>query len=93
MFSNQSQSTKTNESTMDIKHASACALNSFFLFSLFFLLNKWPLKVSRKYIRQDFDAKRENKFLVMQLMSAVVKTIMVYMIDALHVESLMPRDQ
>jgi hypothetical protein len=34
MLNNQSQSAKTNESTMDIKHASACAVqNFFFLFS------------------------------------------------------------
>jgi hypothetical protein len=49
----------------------------------------WPLKVSREYICQDFDAKRENKFLIVQLMSTVVKTIMVYMIDPLQVESAM----
>jgi hypothetical protein len=36
MFNNQQQSAKTNESTMDIKHASACAQNfSFFIFLLF----------------------------------------------------------
>jgi hypothetical protein len=49
---------------------------SFFLLFLF-LLNKWPLKVSREYICQDFDANGENKFLIVQLMSTVVKTIMV----------------
>jgi hypothetical protein len=45
---------------MDIKHASACAWN--FLSSLFFLLNKWPLKLSREYICQDFDAKEKISF-------------------------------
>jgi hypothetical protein len=38
MSNNQQQSAKTNESTMDIKHASACALElflSFFSFILF----------------------------------------------------------
>jgi hypothetical protein len=34
---------------------------------------------------------KENKFLIVQLMSTVVKKIMVYMIDPLQVESLMPR--
>jgi hypothetical protein len=47
---------------MDIKHASAWAQNFFFLFLSFFLLNKWPLKVSREYICQDFDAKEKISF-------------------------------
>jgi hypothetical protein len=34
----------------------------FLLFS--FLLNKWPLKVSREYICQDFDAKEKIKFVL-----------------------------
>jgi hypothetical protein len=87
---NQSQSAKTNESTIDIKHASPCVVHKFPSFLSFFLLNKWPLKVSREYICQDFDAKRENKLLIVQLMSTVVKTIMVYMSDHLQVGSLMP---
>jgi hypothetical protein len=76
MFNNQPQSAKTNESNMDIKHARAYVVQSF-LSSPFFLLNKWPLKVSREYICQAFDAKRENKFLIVQLMSTAVKTVMV----------------
>jgi hypothetical protein len=60
MSNNQSQSAKTNESTMDNKHASACASN--FLSSLNFLLNKWTLKVSREYICQEFDAKEKISF-------------------------------
>jgi hypothetical protein len=36
MFNNKSQSVKTKESTMDIKNASACAVQDFFL-SLFLL--------------------------------------------------------
>jgi hypothetical protein len=51
---NQSQSSKTNESTMDIKHASACVVHNF-SFIFFFLLNRRILKVSREYICQDFD--------------------------------------
>jgi hypothetical protein len=64
---------------MDIMHASACVVQNFFFLSFFLssLLNKWKLKVSKKYICQDFDANGENKFLIMQLMSTVVKTIMV----------------
>jgi hypothetical protein len=62
MSNNQEQSAKTNESTMYIKHASAHAWNfSFFLF-FSFVLNKWPLKVSREYISQDFDAKDKISF-------------------------------
>jgi hypothetical protein len=76
MFNIQPQSAITNESTMEIKHASACVVQNF-LSSLFFLLNKWPLKVSRKYICQDFDTIGENKFCIVQIMSMVVKTIMI----------------
>jgi hypothetical protein len=38
MFNNKSQSVRTNESTVDFKHASASAVQnfSFFLFSLYF---------------------------------------------------------
>jgi hypothetical protein len=61
----------------DIKHANACVVQNILSFFSFFLLNNWPLKVSREYTCQDFDAKRENKFLIVQLMSTVVKTIMV----------------
>jgi hypothetical protein len=38
MSNNQSQSAKTNESTMDIKHASACAWNFFLSLSFFSFL-------------------------------------------------------
>jgi hypothetical protein len=42
MPNNQQQSAKTNESTMDIKHASACALELFLSFFIlfYFILNK-----------------------------------------------------
>jgi hypothetical protein len=33
-----------------------------FISSLFFLLKKWPLKVSREYICQHFDAKEKISF-------------------------------
>jgi hypothetical protein len=36
MSNNQSQSAKTNESTMDIKHASDCAWNFISFFSFLF---------------------------------------------------------
>jgi hypothetical protein len=58
MFNNQSQSAKTNESTIDIKHASACAQEfSLFLFLLFLYFEQVVVKISREYICQDFDAK------------------------------------
>jgi hypothetical protein len=56
MSNNQYQSAKTNESTMDIKHASACALG-FFSF-----LNKQPQKVSREYMCQASKLKRKTHF-------------------------------
>jgi hypothetical protein len=75
MSNNQEQSAKTNESTMDIKHASTRAWNFSFFLLFSFLLNKWLLKVSREYISQNFDAKDKISFIV-QLMSTVVKTIL-----------------
>jgi hypothetical protein len=45
MFNNKSQCVRRNESTMDIKYASACVVHKF----SFFLLIKWKLKVSREY--------------------------------------------
>jgi hypothetical protein len=48
---------------MDIKHASACALEFFsFFLSFFSLLNKQPLKVSREYICQTSKLKRKCNF-------------------------------
>jgi hypothetical protein len=44
---------------MDIKHASACALE---LFSFFSFLNKQPLKVSREYMCQASKLKRKCNF-------------------------------
>jgi hypothetical protein len=76
MFNNKSQSVRANESTMDFKHASASAVQNFSFFFLF-VLNKCTLKVRKEYTCQDFDTNRENKFLIIQLMSTVVKTIMV----------------
>jgi hypothetical protein len=80
MFNSKSQCVRTNEITTYIKHASSCVVqffSSFISFLLyFFLLNKWKLKVIREYTCQDFDANRENKFLIMQLMETIVKTFM-----------------
>jgi hypothetical protein len=48
---------------MKIKHASACALESFsFFLSLFSFLNKQPLKVSRDYMCQALKLKRKYNF-------------------------------
>jgi hypothetical protein len=63
MSNYQLKSAKIDESSMDIKLASACAWNFISFFSFFsFILNKWPLKVSREYICQDFDAKEKISF-------------------------------
>jgi hypothetical protein len=45
---------------MDIKHASACALEFFSFF--FYFLNKQPLKVSREYMCQASKLKRKIHF-------------------------------
>jgi hypothetical protein len=45
---------------MDIKHASACALE--FFLSFFSFLNKQPLKVSREYMCQASKLKRKCNF-------------------------------
>jgi hypothetical protein len=51
---------------MDIKHASACALEFFSFFLSFFLsslsLNKQPLKVSRGYMFQASKLNRKYNF-------------------------------
>jgi hypothetical protein len=47
---------------MDIKHASACALELFLSFFFLFLLNKQPLKVSREYMFQALKLKRKCNF-------------------------------
>jgi hypothetical protein len=44
---------------MDIKHASACALELYLSFFLLFILNKRPLKVSREYMCQALKLKRK----------------------------------
>jgi hypothetical protein len=47
---------------MNIKHASACALEFFFFISFFPFLNKQPLKVSREYMCQASNLKEKNSF-------------------------------
>jgi hypothetical protein len=48
-----------NESTMDIKHASACAWNFFLSFFLLFSFEQIALKVSREYMCQASMLKRK----------------------------------
>jgi hypothetical protein len=58
---------------MDIKHASACAWNFFFLSSLLF---SFQIATESKYriYMPSFDAKEKIKFKIVQLKSTVMKS-------------------
>jgi hypothetical protein len=56
---------------MDIKHASACALE---FLSFFSFLNKQPLKVSRKYMCQALELNKKYILRIVQPKSTVVNS-------------------
>jgi hypothetical protein len=62
MSNNQSQRAKTNESTMDIKHVSACVWNFFFSFFLLFSFQQVATESKYGIYVSSFDAKEKNKF-------------------------------
>jgi hypothetical protein len=78
---------------MDIKHASACALEFFSFFLSFSFLNTQPLKVSRFYMCQASKLKRQIHFEdYATQVNGSEEQIWLFMINTLLVVSLIPRD-
>jgi hypothetical protein len=75
---------------MDIKHASACALE--FSFFLLFFLNKQSLTVSREYMCQALKLKRKIHFEdCATQVNGSEEEIWFHMVNTLLVVSLIPR--